>query len=239
MATANKSQFPTPTHATGISVLHEAVGALTTFLRSAKYSSAGMALVLIASVPLYAIGYQSGAFPLVGFGLALTIGAFVTNFILVLTVRAQQRRFWSAHLVPSLVIFPLLVGLVVAPLFFFVVGSVYSAIAPDVEVVAMWVANEQAYAWKPLWHIGLGAILSLGMAPMLALLWPLQLRTQLPVDEAMVFLWSRIENVYYSGLSVRLLVLMLAFFVAPLPLAAVVIPPVAVLFQIRLYKRVF
>lgn len=239
MATANKSQFPTPTQVSGVSVLDEFIGAVTTLVRSPQYSMAGVALVLIASLPLYASGYQSGRFPVMGFGLAMSLGALVTNLILALAVSAKRRRFWSARLVPSLVVFPLIVGLIVAPLFFYVFGAVYSVIAPDVEVVALWVANEQAYAWKPLWHIGLGSILSLGMAPVLALLWPLQLRTQLPVDEALVFLWNRIENVYYSGLSVRLLVLVVAFFVAPLPLAALVIPPAVVLFEIRLYRQIF
>ena len=133
-------------------------------------------ITVAVSLPLYVIGYHEGAFPIVGFWLALVLGAvaagasmgvMVASLLgksrgLALTAVACQLRWMRPFTLTFAVAVPLMI----------LTWRYVAAPATNIELLNGWFQNEWASVWKPLAQVTAIAVLQLTLAPFAALAVP-------------------------------------------------------------------
>ena len=199
----------------------------------------GLALSVAAVVPFYLVGYQTGGYPLIGLCLALGTGALVANFLTWLRLGRQSWSLSHPSVRRGLLIEPLLVGLLGGVGYFYGMGMLFESMSDGSAESLAWAWNSQVLFEKPVWHLGMGAVLGLLSGRTSFLVLPLQMRSGLSYGEAFDLVSNRIETIGYSPLSLGLIGLVLMALLVVLPILGILIPLFASAFCVRMYRKIF
>lgn len=195
-------------------------------LASARHTKiVDFALVFFGAGLLYAIGYHDGSYPLVGGCAAFALGT-ITPTVVMLRHGALKRgvRQLLADALGNL----LLTSAILAPALFACIYGVFSLYASLYSMAEtdlyLWRVNEQAYFWKPFWHIALGASLSVAIQPSLLLAWPMAIKTGLRLKDSENFVWRRLQGSTFSRRKTVTAAGLIAAGIAWMPVVCVLIP---------------
>lgn len=199
----------------------------------------GTAIVCLVTVPLYAIDYHLGQLPVFGFCLSLAIGAALMPVLIGTLARDKDPRAWTRLIWIDSLLAAAAIGLIVGPALYWVLNTGVSMAGFISPVISHWVANDNAYAWKPIWHVALGASILLGVAPVLVNAIPLRLRAGLSLREACRYVWRRVEGRHYDPMAVTLGMAAVGLVVGILPGAGVFVPILLARLSLTLFSHVF
>jgi len=204
-----------------------------------KAAVIGTAIVCLATVPLYVIDYHLGQLPILGFSLSLAIGAALMPVLMGTLVRDKDPSAWTRLIWLDSLFAAGAVGLVAGPTLYWVLNAGVLAVGFVDPVIAQWVSNDNAYAWKPIWHVALGASILLGIAPVLMNAIPLRLRAGISLREACMYVWRRVEGRHYDPVAVTLGMAAIGLVVGILPGAGVFVPILLARLSLTLFSHVF
>lgn len=205
------------------------------YLCSPGYAAKSSGVVLAAAGLLYMIGYHNGAYPIIGFCLAMSAGAAIPSVL----IAADGRSGFTTTQAKLVVIGAIsgTVGFVVAPVLYFVLNVGLTVGGVGDPAILAWAENISVSPVKPFWHIAVGSLTVYAAAPVLLLAYPLMAKTGLNMKSAIRYVWRRVEEREYEWRTVTTTLALSAIVVAWIPVLNVVIPGVIALVSARMFDK--
>ena len=200
-------------------------------------------VTITVSVPLYAMDYHMGEWPIAGFWLAIVLGALSAGGgmgVIVATLMGRSKRLALVGMAAQLrAILPVSVT----------VGLTWTAVILGWrELVALELVPQQAISeyfintwsspWKPLAHIGSLAVLHLAMVPFAALSVPAVAATGTPIGATMTYMRGAVHHKMYSAFALGGWLLAMAV-VALVPWVGLLAVPVSCMLLVRIFHYSF
>lgn len=196
----------------------------------------GVCLIALACVPLYLMDYHKGSLPVTGLFVSVFLGALIVCVLIRSQVSERPEGSVSRSDVSTLVVPPLITGFVMAPLIYFGMNYLGARVTDLVPAIQGILANDQAYFWKPVWHVALGSVMVFAVSHEKLLVLPLQMRNGLPYVEATQFVLSRVDDKAYSRVALVFFLISVAF-LSFFPVISLIIPAMMAHLSVTMYSR--
>lgn len=201
-------------------------------------SLAGAAIVVAMAAPLYAIGYQDGSFPLLGWLIALLMGSLAMGLVVTRVSAGTLMGGWirAVHAVGKMgIAYSVLGGLSIAASL-----TVVSSLAGS-WVPVSWIGfydNSLVWWWKPIAHVGAMGVMFLAVAPFVVLSVVVQAGGRMSNRQARSWVRSYLHGTAYNPWRVMAWSYPVAAF-AFVPVAGIVAVPIAAWMALRFYSYAY
>ena len=205
---------------------------------AARGTAGSMLITIVVSLPLFAVGYHEAAWPIVGYWLALGLGAVAAGACMGVMVAgligAPRKLAWQgvACQVGAMAPFTWTFGAVGTGIILawrHLFGS-----ASEVEWLTSWYANEWTGAWKPLAQVTALGVMHIAIAPFAALAVPALAVTSGSSAQTVAWIRHKLHHKAYDAFGIAYWGLLLAA-LAHVPWMGLLALPVMCLLMVRVF----
>lgn len=198
---------------------------------------------IVAAVPLYALHYHAGSYPILGFWLAIVLGAVAAGAamgVMVATLMRQSKSLAMVGVALQMRSLPAVsVGFGVTWTLVILGWRELAAleVVPEREITE-YLVNSWASPWKPLAHVGAFAMVHLALMPFAALSVPAIAASGSPIGPTMAYIRWALHHKMYNAFALGFWLLSLAM-TALVPWAGLLAVPIGCLLLVRIFQHSF
>ena len=224
-------------HDPNTSVAYCAKEAMRTLTRHAATPRMVLATI-IAAAPLYLVGYDQGAYPVLGLVAAFTIGALTMALCGALARAPALDALLASTVVRSVAVRGLLISVALTACVLLALAVLRMLLAAPPPFDPGFLDNTYRGWWKPIAHVAAGAAMYFGVVPYAVVSVPLERASGMPTTLARHCAYRYAHGRAYRPVSLLAAAYLLAT-VAFVPVLGILVPGACAFMGVRYYRMAF